>query len=44
MTYVAAAANEGSIVKKAYAGNETLPIVFEIPVYNNMPSTPFPLQ
>lgn len=44
MTYVAAAANEGSLVKKAYAGNETLPIAFEIPVYNNMPSTPFPLQ
>lgn len=39
MTYVAAAASEGSIVKRAYSGNDNYPVVFEIPVYNNMPST-----
>ena len=39
MTYVAAAANEGSIVKRAYSGNDNYPVVFEIPVYSNMPST-----
>lgn len=44
MTYVAAAANEGTLVKKAYEGNDTLPIVFEIPVFKNMPSTACPLQ
>lgn len=44
MTYVAAAANEGSLLRRAYAGNNSLPIVFEIPVYMNMPSMPCPLQ
>ena len=39
MTFVAAAASEGSIVKKAYASNSNYPVVFEIPVYNNMPAT-----
>lgn len=39
MTSVSAAANEGGIVKRAYAGNDNYPIVFEIPVFNNMPST-----
>lgn len=34
-----AAASEGSIVKRAYSGNDNYPVVFEIPVYNNMPST-----
>lgn len=38
MTFVAAAASEGSIVKRAYKSNSSYPIVFEIPVYNNMPS------
>lgn len=39
MTFVAAAASEGNIVKKAYAGNSNYPVVFEIPVYNSMPTT-----
>lgn len=39
MTFVAAAASEGSIVKKAYASNSEYPVVFEIPVYNNMPTS-----
>ena len=39
MTFVAAAASEGSIVKKAYASNSNYPVVFEIPVYNSMPAT-----
>ncbi len=39
MTYVAAAASEGSIVKRAYAGNSDYPVVFEIPVYNSMPAS-----
>lgn len=39
MTFVAAATSEGSIVKRAYASNDNYPVVFEIPVYNNMPST-----
>ncbi|MDO4746560.1 MAG: SH3 domain-containing protein, partial [Bacillota bacterium] len=39
MTYVAAAASEGSIVKRAYASNSDYPVVFEIPIYNSMPST-----
>lgn len=44
MTYVAAAANEGSLLKRAYASNDDFPIVFEIPVFKNMPSTACPLQ
>lgn len=39
MTFVAAAASEGSIVKKAYANNSNYPVVFEIPVYNGMPAS-----
>ena len=39
MTYVAAATSEGSIVKRAYSSNDNYPVVFEIPVYNSMPST-----
>lgn len=39
MTFVAAAASEGSIVKRAYASNSNYPVVFEIPVYNSMPAT-----
>lgn len=43
MTNVAGAASEGSIVKKAYAANSNYPVVFEIPVYNNMPTSNCPL-
>ncbi len=42
MTFVAAAANEGSIVKKAYE-KSSYPAVFEIPVYNSMPASACPL-
>jgi len=38
MTFVAAAASEGAIVKRAYSSNSAYPIVFEIPVYKSMPS------
>jgi len=38
MTNVAGAAGEGGIVKRAYADND-LPVIFEIPVYDDMPST-----
>jgi len=39
MTFVAAAASEGNIVKRAYESNSNYPVVFEIPVYNSMPAT-----
>lgn len=39
MTNVAGAASEGSIVKRAYSSNDNYPVVFEIPVYNNMPAS-----
>jgi beta-N-acetylglucosaminidase len=37
MTNVAGAAGEGGIVKRAYADSDC-PAIFEIPVYDNMPS------
>lgn len=39
MTNVAGAASEGSLVKRAYSSNSSYPVVFEIPVFNNMPSS-----
>lgn len=38
MTNVAGAASEGSIVKRAYENNDNYPIIFEIPVFKNMPA------
>ncbi len=42
MTNVAAAASEGSLVKRAYSGSD-YPVVFELPVYNSMPAAACPL-
>ena len=39
MTNVAGAASEGGIVKRAYSSSSSYPVVFEIPVFNNMPSS-----
>ena len=39
MTNVAAAASEGSLVKRAYSSNSNYPVIFEVPVYNSMPSS-----
>ena len=36
---VAAAASEGSLVKRAYSSNSNYPVIFEVPVYNSMPSS-----
>jgi beta-N-acetylglucosaminidase len=38
MTYVAAAAKEGNLLKKAFQGNSTHAAVIEIPIYTSMPS------
>jgi len=43
MTNVAAAASEGSLVKRAYSSNSNYPVVFEIPVFKSMPSSACPL-
>lgn len=43
MTFVAAASSEGNIVKRAYVDNKTYPVIFEIPVYNDMPAVKCPL-
>ena len=37
MTNVQAAADEGSLVKRAYEKSKELPAVFKIPVFENMP-------
>ena len=39
MTNVAAAASEGIFVKRAYSSNSNYPVIFEVPVYNSMPSS-----
>ena len=39
MTNVAGAASEGSLVKRAYSSSSSYPVVFEIPVFNSMPSS-----
>ena len=38
MTNVAGGASEGRILRYAYEADDDYPIVFYIPVYNNMPS------
>lgn len=43
MTNVAGAASEGSLVKRAYSSNSNYPVIFELPVYNSMPSSACPL-
>ncbi|MDO4487020.1 MAG: SH3 domain-containing protein [Bacillota bacterium] len=43
MTYVAAAASEGELLKRAYSSNSSAAAVFEIPVFNSMPSSACPL-
>lgn len=43
MTNVSGAYSEGALVKGAYNSNSDYPIVFELPVYNSMPSTACPL-
>ncbi|NLD20277.1 MAG: SH3 domain-containing protein [Clostridiales bacterium] len=43
MTNVAGASSEGSIVKRAYNSNSNYPVIFDIPVYNNMPAAACPL-
>lgn len=39
MTHILAAANEGISFGKAYASYQDNPLVFNIPIYNNMPSS-----
>ena len=38
MTHILAAANEATLLSKAYTTNSDYPLLFCIPVYNNMPS------
>lgn len=40
MTNVTAAADEGSLLRKAFSGNDSYAAVIEIPVYNSMPANP----
>lgn len=40
MTHILAAANEATLLSKAYTSNSDYPLVFDIPVFEKMPSTP----